>query len=646
MAESPEPLTVAYLQQKLVELTQVCMDLQREVLADRQVSQRLEMQVREANEHAERMSQNLLTSEHRANEHAEKMSQKLLTSEHHVEALNAELGEYRRRDRSPTRAPGMEDADSSEILFQRQDRHDSSQLSTPKTSTGEFSKPNADNSPAFSLPNSSPLVEQGQNGVGEYERGELRVAAVQQNSQHQSLPHNGRYDGVQHGVGEYEREELRVPAVQQNSQPQSFPQFGGYNEHQTLPHNGRYDGVQHGVGEYQQNSQPQSLPQFGGYNEHQTLTPNGRYGGMQHGVGEYERDGLRVPAVQQHLQHVKPPLQKQNAIRGQEAFRQSFGDQFADRRRSRMEARPDKFDGRVSLREYLVHFESCGQINGWGEDEKATWLAASLKPDVIMALTGDRQINEMTYEEMVNCLEKRFGPVQSPENYLNELKGRRRLVKESLREFAQDIRRLSALAYPAFPPDLKDQMARDHFKDAVDDPEIRAAIFRAKPATMDEALSASLDMESFLRTERGRARGRPPFGRAMQEQEMVPDDRQWKQKMMANMQRLIDGQNSQQNQNYPPRAIHNNSPRRAAGPNPSIGGKQVGACHHCGSVGHYVQFCPHRSETKNLRHSGNDNRSLQRVMGGPVNMKTKDPNQLETSSQPIASIPSRESPNQ
>ena len=586
------------------------------------------------------------------------MTQNLQSAENNNAGLKEELvdvsskfEEYRRKD-----LQHAGDGDS-EVIFQVQDHRVRYRPSTPKTGSGsgEYSPQIADNAPN-SVSYTSPPVVRGQNdkpGVSN----SLPVSPNGRYGEHSSLPHLGDGNDRQplpHVGGGNEHSSLphfgdgndrqSLPHVGGGNDRQSLPHFGGGNEHQSLPHFG--GGNEH-----------QSLPQFGRYdehrplphhgrrNDHQSLPHNGRYDDMQpayhsYGVGDYERDKLRVPAYQQNAQHFMPPLQRQDAIRGHGAFRQRFGNNFSSRR-SQMEARPEKFDGRTSLKEYLVHFESCSQINGWEEGDMATWLAASLKPNVIMALSGDRRVNEMAYEEMVSCLEKRFGPVQSPENYLNELKGRRRSAKESLKEFAQEIRRLASLAYPAFPPDLKDQMARDHFKDAVDDPEIRAAIFRAKPGTLDEALAASLDMESFLRTERSRARGRPPFSRAMQE--MVPDDIWWREKMTADIQQLINAQNAQQNRNYnnAPRVNQNNGSPRASGPNFPPGRRQVGVCHHCGDAGHYIKFCPHRGETKNPRNSGNDNRSLQRVMGGPVNTKAEDPSQLEITSQPIASNPSR-----
>jgi len=65
-----------------------------------------------------------------------------------------------------------------------------------------------------------------------------------------------------------------------------------------------------------------------------------------------------------------------------------------------------------------------------------------------------------------------------------ELRCRRRGKGESLRELAQDIRRLMALAYPGERSSLADHTARDAFLSVLDDPEFELKIREREPADL------------------------------------------------------------------------------------------------------------------------------------------------------------------
>ena len=74
------------------------------------------------------------------------------------------------------------------------------------------------------------------------------------------------------------------------------------------------------------------------------------------------------------------------------------------------------------------------------------------------------------------------------ERFQTELRCRRRGKGESLRELAQDIRRLMALAYPGERSSLADHIARDAFLSALDDPEFELKIREREPADLDRAV--------------------------------------------------------------------------------------------------------------------------------------------------------------
>ncbi|XP_072016698.1 uncharacterized protein [Amphiura filiformis] len=173
---------------------------------------------------------------------------------------------------------------------------------------------------------------------------------------------------------------------------------------------------------------------------------------------------------------------------------------------------PDRFDGSKPWREYESHFRACWQLNAWTDKEAAAYLAASLRDSACKVLqpvpvdyyTGRRRAH--TIEELLQRLEKRYGPGKLADSFLLQLKGRRRRPKETLRELGEAVSELVDQAYPEAPPHMRERLAKDQFKEAVDDGEMRYAIHRAHCQTLDDAVEAALEAESFIAMEGRRKR--------------------------------------------------------------------------------------------------------------------------------------------
>ena len=70
---------------------------------------------------------------------------------------------------------------------------------------------------------------------------------------------------------------------------------------------------------------------------------------------------------------------------------------------------PEDFDGKQPLKEYLLHFERCSLINGWTEEKKAMFLAASLRGESRKLLSGLTESEGRQYAKIVERLQIRFG---------------------------------------------------------------------------------------------------------------------------------------------------------------------------------------------------------------------------------------------
>ena len=94
------------------------------------------------------------------------------------------------------------------------------------------------------------------------------------------------------------------------------------------------------------------------------------------------------------------------------------------------------------------------------------------------------------------------------EKFQTELRCRRRSQGESLRELAQDIRRLMAMAYPGEKSSLSEHIARHSFLTALGDAELELKVRERGPKDLDEAVGISQRVEMFRNTVESSTAGR------------------------------------------------------------------------------------------------------------------------------------------
>ena len=166
------------------------------------------------------------------------------------------------------------------------------------------------------------------------------------------------------------------------------------------------------------------------------------------------------------------------------------------------EITPEKYDGKTSLEDYLMHFRQCWRRNRWSDVEAADTLASSLRGDAVRILHNLG--NDISFQAIEQELQRRFGQEEQSKIYLLELRARRRRPHESLKDLAQAIRDLAGKAYPRIPREYREEITKEAFLEAVDDTDVRNAIFRSDTASLDDAVKAALEAEAFVKMERAR----------------------------------------------------------------------------------------------------------------------------------------------
>lgn len=169
--------------------------------------------------------------------------------------------------------------------------------------------------------------------------------------------------------------------------------------------------------------------------------------------------------------------------------------------------RPPLYDGRSSWDAYVTQFGMLAHLNNWNEEEKATLLAVSLRGAALTVLSNLPAERRGDYRALVTALENRFGTAHQAELHRMKLRNRTRRREETLAELMEDIERLARLAYPDAAPAMLELLAKDQFIDSLTDEDIKLKVRQSRPGTLQLALEAALELESYQLA--SRQRGKP-----------------------------------------------------------------------------------------------------------------------------------------
>lgn len=162
-----------------------------------------------------------------------------------------------------------------------------------------------------------------------------------------------------------------------------------------------------------------------------------------------------------------------------------------------IQKKPPTFDGNGSWQDFLVQFEMISSVNRWDNDMKAYELATSLRGIAQGIVTDIEPVKRLDYDYLVSALTSRFEPVNQVNMYKVQMNSFYRKPGQALPELAQEIRRVTRLAYPTAPVEIRDQLAKDCFVRAVNDSKIQLSIFQREPKTIDDCVRFGLEYEAF-----------------------------------------------------------------------------------------------------------------------------------------------------
>ena len=150
--------------------------------------------------------------------------------------------------------------------------------------------------------------------------------------------------------------------------------------------------------------------------------------------------------------------------------------------------RPTPYDGRTAWDAYKTQFAMLFDMNRRSDAEKATYLAINLKGSALTVLSNLPEHRRRDYGALTAALDARFGVAHQTELNRVQLRNRRRRRDEGLPELAEDVERLTRLAYPGADSAMLKVLAKDKFVDAVPREDMRLRLRQMRPSSLREAL--------------------------------------------------------------------------------------------------------------------------------------------------------------
>ena len=163
---------------------------------------------------------------------------------------------------------------------------------------------------------------------------------------------------------------------------------------------------------------------------------------------------------------------------------------------------PEPFDGQSSWGDWKLHFEDVAAVNTWSAEQKLQWLRVRLTGRAQKAFHRLPAESQASYDAATRALQERFEPKSRMTRYQAEFESRSKKRTEGWADFAEDLRSLVDKAFPDLKPEARERFALQSYLKQLDHPQVAFSVRQRRPATLDDAVTATLEMKSYVSSPR------------------------------------------------------------------------------------------------------------------------------------------------
>ncbi|CAK1596147.1 unnamed protein product [Parnassius mnemosyne] len=157
------------------------------------------------------------------------------------------------------------------------------------------------------------------------------------------------------------------------------------------------------------------------------------------------------------------------------------------------------FDRSFSWSAYKIQFAAVMKANGWNKSQAITALTLGLRDQALTVLEALGK--DMTYEQLLEALEARYGDAHLEHVFRAQLKDRVQRSNENLQQWALEVEKLVRKAYQSVPALIVGNLVQT-FIDGIRDLEVRAVVRLGHHEMLKDALTHALEVEAVRQDHR------------------------------------------------------------------------------------------------------------------------------------------------
>ena len=157
---------------------------------------------------------------------------------------------------------------------------------------------------------------------------------------------------------------------------------------------------------------------------------------------------------------------------------------------------PEIFNGEggQTWSDCLDHFDSVAVVNGW--------VRARLTGRAATVMRRLSEADKASFDTICAAMKNRFEPQCRKGVFIAEFQTKTRRRGEDWVSFGEDLKALVEKAYPSRQPEAQELLALNQFLNQIEEQQLAFAVRQRSPATVDAAVAAVLELETYLRRPR------------------------------------------------------------------------------------------------------------------------------------------------